>query len=634
MATKRIIDLVEDNTPSLDDYVPIDNSSPNTTRRTRVSDLLSAVGGGVFTLYVATRTALKALDTTIETSAILTEAGREGIFKWTTGDYSTQIAADTAEGVYVKADAIAATVGAWVRVYYGAVKAKWFGVVGDGTTNDTSAIQAAINTGLPVELPPSSCKIITRLTSAAGAKLIGLPGSKLYMGTAAGQFDGTSYDAADGTGLLVTHDEFEVHNIHFEMQYADDLAVCAIVLRSCANPKVIGCEFSNFSKSKVLRVESCSNFVISDNYFHDITTDSATTGQVTCVDVDDNRPTGASGRGQITNNLFKDITVGASFEAAYGYQTDAINVSHESSSQHLITGNTIRVVGEGIDCFGKECLIDGNTIDRARAAGIKIIHGASDNSVTNNKISDAKIWGIVIAGSNSTATSTARNLIANNHISKVDVGATSTVTSSGIGMVDNGGTGKPVDNTIQGNVICDSAGADFAIDSNDTGTGNAFLNNRILGTFASARVRNTSGHVMKEAVGAYVEAYANAQSVAAGSAVTIQYANGEIDVTGEYNAATYTFTANSVRRVQIKASFRHGSANIDVEYQFSVYKNGSAIDTKQQIVPKSGDFSMEIDTITRLAVGDTITVRLNHAEGGSITLTSSLQFSALHIIEI
>lgn len=66
--------------------------------------------------YVSTRTALKAIDTTKETTAILVEGGREGIFNWKTGDFSTQIAADTQEGVYLKADAIAATAGAWVRV--------------------------------------------------------------------------------------------------------------------------------------------------------------------------------------------------------------------------------------------------------------------------------------------------------------------------------------------------------------------------------------------------------------------------------------------------------------------------------------------------------------------------------------
>ena len=64
---------------------------------------------------LATRTPLKAVDTTLTTEALLLEAGREGLFQWRAGDFSTQIAADTSETNYVKADAVASSSGAWVR---------------------------------------------------------------------------------------------------------------------------------------------------------------------------------------------------------------------------------------------------------------------------------------------------------------------------------------------------------------------------------------------------------------------------------------------------------------------------------------------------------------------------------------
>lgn len=82
-----------------------------------------------FTLpvYVADRTALKALDTTKDTVAYLKESGREGVFLWTSGNFSTQITADTAEGVYIKATAVASSAGAWVRKYDGNAFARWFG---------------------------------------------------------------------------------------------------------------------------------------------------------------------------------------------------------------------------------------------------------------------------------------------------------------------------------------------------------------------------------------------------------------------------------------------------------------------------------------------------------------------------
>lgn len=95
---------------------------------------------------VADRTALKALNTAVTTLAFLGEAGREGAFKWTVGDYSTQIAADTQEGVYVKADAIAATAGAWVRVDRNVVNPYMFGALRGraNATATTAAIQKMI----------------------------------------------------------------------------------------------------------------------------------------------------------------------------------------------------------------------------------------------------------------------------------------------------------------------------------------------------------------------------------------------------------------------------------------------------------------------------------------------------------
>lgn len=121
--------------------MPVDNAG-GTARETKtfpqVRNILDVP------VYAATRTALKALDTTNDILAYLKEDGREGIFEWTSGDFSTLITADTLEGVYIKADAIASTAGAWVRQYDGGVFVEWFGAVLDGVTDCTAAINAAI----------------------------------------------------------------------------------------------------------------------------------------------------------------------------------------------------------------------------------------------------------------------------------------------------------------------------------------------------------------------------------------------------------------------------------------------------------------------------------------------------------
>lgn len=117
---------------------------------------------------VSTRTALKAIDTTKVTAAYLTEVGREGEFVFRSGDYSARVTADTQEGIYIKADAIATVSGAWVRVNDGRYVATWFGATGDGITNDTTAMQAAITAAVAIGgrlyIPPGSYKINSVLT--------------------------------------------------------------------------------------------------------------------------------------------------------------------------------------------------------------------------------------------------------------------------------------------------------------------------------------------------------------------------------------------------------------------------------------------------------------------------------------
>ncbi|WP_193556270.1 right-handed parallel beta-helix repeat-containing protein [Paenibacillus ginsengarvi] len=170
MTERREMDEIQENKE-----VNLGGNRPLLTRRAMLSSLgiagaamaaVSVVGGTLGTTFaaggsvsgdvyggeghgnasirnVASRTALKALNTVATTLAFLGESGREGIFRWTAGDYSALIAADTAEGIFIKADAIAAATGAWVRIY-DEIDVCWFGAAGDGS-NTTTAFAAAIS---------------------------------------------------------------------------------------------------------------------------------------------------------------------------------------------------------------------------------------------------------------------------------------------------------------------------------------------------------------------------------------------------------------------------------------------------------------------------------------------------------
>jgi hypothetical protein len=109
--------------------------------------------------------------------------GGEGIFVWDSASTATHNI-----GTIVKATAV--TTGRFKRIYDGnRVSVKWFGAAGNGTTDDTSAIQTAIDlaaagdsgaaiTGLIVEFPIGSYKITDTLTiDAPNVILRGMAGT-------------------------------------------------------------------------------------------------------------------------------------------------------------------------------------------------------------------------------------------------------------------------------------------------------------------------------------------------------------------------------------------------------------------------------------------------------------------------
>jgi hypothetical protein len=141
---------------------------------------------------VDTRTVLKALDTTKYNVAYLKEGGREGVFEWATGDFSSHVTADTQEGVYIKSDGVLSTLGAWVRRYDGNLNIKWFGAQGVAT-DDTAAFLGAISLITAVSgdvfVPTGSYKISSTLI---------VPDGSVFFG------EGRGYEFSHRTKLLFT----------------------------------------------------------------------------------------------------------------------------------------------------------------------------------------------------------------------------------------------------------------------------------------------------------------------------------------------------------------------------------------------------------------------------------------------
>ncbi|WP_421581326.1 hypothetical protein [Shinella sp. M31] len=97
---------------------------------------------------VASRTALKEIDTTSIKAAFLTEGavagnGRMGTYVWKDGDYSAQIAADPLEGLFIKAADVSGNNGAWVRQFEGEPHIGMWGAT-TAAADNKDAIDAAI----------------------------------------------------------------------------------------------------------------------------------------------------------------------------------------------------------------------------------------------------------------------------------------------------------------------------------------------------------------------------------------------------------------------------------------------------------------------------------------------------------
>ncbi|KQV83654.1 right-handed parallel beta-helix repeat-containing protein [Rhizobium sp. Root1220] len=93
----------------------------------------------LLSIVALTRTALKALTTSIDRPVYLAESGREGVFKLRAGSPPVT---DTQEGIYVVSNTASFY---WERVYgptYPTVRA--FGAALDGTTDDSNALKGAI----------------------------------------------------------------------------------------------------------------------------------------------------------------------------------------------------------------------------------------------------------------------------------------------------------------------------------------------------------------------------------------------------------------------------------------------------------------------------------------------------------
>lgn len=111
-------------------------------------------GGGGDIPLEATKADIAGLTATSGAAAYLTLTNEQGMFVYDADNLSTEVTNDPNEGVNIPptSDPTGAS-GAWVRQFDGGLSQYWFGAVGDGTADDTAAIQAVFNYSAFSKLP-------------------------------------------------------------------------------------------------------------------------------------------------------------------------------------------------------------------------------------------------------------------------------------------------------------------------------------------------------------------------------------------------------------------------------------------------------------------------------------------------
>ena len=264
-----------------------------------------------------------------------------------------------------------------------------YGAVGNGVTNDRTAVQSALNTGKVIHLAGSSYRITSQLSIPAGGGIVG-PGKIIH------DFDPglpNHTPSMSDTALYTSGDDVLFEGFTIEKIFQDGSYGNGITADHVKDLTIRDLDISGYSARYGIHIVESEDFEITGCHIHDFMMNADS-------DMIADSPAGLritrSHRGIVAGNRMLNIKVGphglesiSPIRPEYGpqnYQSDHMTIMQ--STGVVVSGNLCVTSGEGIDMLlSNSCTLTGNVVRDIWGQGFKML-GVSFCSVSGNFLSD------------------------------------------------------------------------------------------------------------------------------------------------------------------------------------------------------------------------------------------------------
>ena len=368
---------------------------------------------------------------------------------------------------------------------------------------NTAAINKALAMGAELHLRPHSrIEIASSLVLPSGSALIGsgsgadrpiifMPasefdnsengGGRRYGPDAVGiNFSGSTGSTPDARSAGVRLENFILESDPRMGRYLR--GIVGLNVRDCAIRNV---EIRGIPTGVGIALASAKHCTLSNLYVHDFAdqTNWSTLPQITAIEIDNDLVHGIASSGIVIDGFdIEHMRVSGPLLAHWGYQTDGINIANFASRVDISNGKIVDT-GEAIDTFGSRGTIRNVDIADSYQFGLKFIHGASGNRVSDVRIVNSGLAAVTFSGSLSPQHDTAGNILSNIRIIGIDpAGIFKDHSTAGI-LINHPPSmpGKPRNNRVEATIIDLGPNGQYGWLDTSTGSGNVGLDLTILG---------------------------------------------------------------------------------------------------------------------------------------------------------